>query len=105
MSDLCISRLISFSTNHIGIIWNVVETNLTNGLRDMQDNPNRMKLMNPAEVGVRLGVSTSSLAKWRLSGDGPPYVKVGTRIAYDEDMVEAWLRSRVRKSTSDGRAA
>ncbi len=66
----------------------------------------KLKLYTPAETSERLGISTSTLAKWRLTGDGPAFVKIGARVAYDETMIETWLTSRVRRSTSDdGKAA
>lgn len=62
---------------------------------------NRLELISPKIVSERLGVSISTLAKWRLDGSGPAFVKVGARVAYDSAMVEAWLASRIRRSTSD----
>jgi len=59
-----------------------------------------------AEAAGYLGLSTSTLAKMRLRGDGPPYLKAGRRIViYDARDLEAWLNTRRRQSTSDpGRA-
>jgi len=38
----------------------------------------------------------------RLTGDGPPFVKVGPRaIAYRKADLDAWIAARVRRSTSD----
>jgi predicted DNA-binding transcriptional regulator AlpA len=49
-----------------------------------------------------LGLSTSTLAKMRLRGDGPPYLKAGRRIViYDLHDLEEWLDGRRRRSTSD----
>jgi predicted DNA-binding transcriptional regulator AlpA len=49
-----------------------------------------------------LGLSTSTLAKMRLRGDGPPYLKAGRRIViYDLRDLEEWLGSRRRRSTSE----
>ena len=62
---------------------------------------NRLELISPKIVSERLGVSISTLAKWRLDGSGPAFVKVGARVAYNSAMVEAWLASRIRRSTSD----
>jgi len=58
------------------------------------------------EAAEYLGLSTSTLAKMRLRGDGPPYLKAGRRIVtYDARDLEAWLDTRRRLSTSDpGRA-
>ena len=54
------------------------------------------------EAAVYLGLSASTLAKMRLRGDGPPYLKAGKRIVlYDTQDLEAWLATRRRMSTSD----
>lgn len=47
-----------------------------------------------------LGLATSTLAKMRVRGDGPPYAKAGRRVViYDVDDLEAWLGRRRRTST------
>lgn len=39
-----------------------------------------------------LNVSRSTLAKWRMKGDGPRYHRCGPRIVYYyEDEIDAWL--------------
>ena len=47
-----------------------------------------------------LGISTSKLAKWRMSGDGPPFAKLGRRVVYRRADLEAWLAASLRTSTS-----
>ena len=34
-------------------------------------------LLTPAELAVMLGMSVRTLANWRSTGKGPPYVKIG----------------------------
>jgi len=41
-------------------------------------------LLKPKEAAVLLKVSVSWLAKARVRGDGPPYIKVGRSIRYSE---------------------
>jgi predicted DNA-binding transcriptional regulator AlpA len=54
------------------------------------------------ETADYLGLSTSTLAKMRLRGDGPPYLKAGRRIVlYDLHDLEEWLGARRRRSTSE----
>lgn len=48
-----------------------------------------------------LGCSARTLEKWRVSGFGPKYLKVGSRVYYFEDHLTEWEESRLRKSTSD----
>lgn len=59
------------------------------------------RLMTPAETAKQLGVSLSWLAKARLSGDGPRYVKIGRSVRYTESYVRDYVRSRTRSSTSE----
>lgn len=61
------------------------------------------KLMRPNDAAHYLGLSESTLAKWRgRASSGPPYVKLGARIvAYDQDELDAWMRGRSRRSTSE----
>jgi predicted DNA-binding transcriptional regulator AlpA len=63
-------------------------------------------LLTPKEAAERLRGSESTLAKWRLTGFGPSYVKIGSKVRYETGAIDAWLASRVRRSTSDtGKAA
>lgn len=41
-----------------------------------------------------LGVSKSSLDKWRLNGSGPPFHRIGSRVRYLEPDLEAWRNRR-----------
>lgn len=45
--------------------------------------------------------STSTLAKWRCKGFGPPFYEVGGRILYDPDELREFVESRRCRSTSD----
>jgi hypothetical protein len=46
-------------------------------------------------------VSLSWLAKARMRGDGPPYIRVGRSIRYGEAALIQWMKSRQRSSTSE----
>lgn len=46
-----------------------------------------------------LGIATSTLAKLRMSGDGPIFCKIGRRVVYRVDDLNEWLATRRRKST------
>lgn len=58
-------------------------------------------LLTPKEAANRLRVSLSWLAKARMRGDGPPYIKVGRAIRYSEAAILQWMKSRQRLSTSE----
>lgn len=56
--------------------------------------------LRPEEAARYIGVSVSTLAKFRMSGEGPAYIKVGQRVVlYDTAEIEDWLASRRRTST------
>ncbi|MGO9543270.1 MAG: helix-turn-helix transcriptional regulator [Rhodomicrobium sp.] len=53
-----------------------------------------------------LGISPSTLNKARMTGDSPPFYKIGGRVVYRLGEIQAWLDTKRRRSTSDegGRA-
>jgi hypothetical protein len=57
-------------------------------------------LLTTAEVAERLRMSTSFLAKARVTGLGPTFIKVGRACRYRPADVENYQRSRARISTS-----
>jgi predicted DNA-binding transcriptional regulator AlpA len=50
-------------------------------------------LLTPKEAAKLLKVSLSWLAKARMRGDGPPYIKFGKSIRYSEGALLQWLWS------------
>jgi hypothetical protein len=61
------------------------------------------KRLRPPEAAEYLGTSTSTLAKWRMAGNGPPYSKLGGGriISYDVGDLERYAEGRRRRSTSE----
>jgi len=59
------------------------------------------RLLTPKDAADLLRLSTSWLAKARMSGDGPPYIKLGRSIRYRESILVQWMKSHVRLSTSE----
>jgi predicted DNA-binding transcriptional regulator AlpA len=58
-------------------------------------------LLTAKEAATRLKVSDSWMAKARMRGDGPPYIRIGRSIRYAEAALILWTRSRQRLSTSE----
>jgi predicted DNA-binding transcriptional regulator AlpA len=58
------------------------------------------RLLTPKEAANFLRLSLSWLAKGRMRGDGPPYVKLGRAIRYRESALLLWMRAHQRLSTS-----
>jgi predicted DNA-binding transcriptional regulator AlpA len=60
-----------------------------------------MKFLTAKEAALFYGVSLSWLAKRRMCGDGPPFVKVGRSVRYTEAGLIQYAKSRQRLSTSE----
>jgi excisionase family DNA binding protein len=58
-------------------------------------------LLTAKEAANYLRVSLSWLAKTRMRGDGPAYIKVGRSVRYPEAALIEWMKSRRRLSTSE----
>jgi predicted DNA-binding transcriptional regulator AlpA len=58
------------------------------------------RLLTARETADRLRVSLSWLAKARMYGDGPPFVKLGRSIRYAEGALSQWTRLNLRLSTN-----
>ncbi len=59
------------------------------------------RLVTPKEASQFLCVSLSWLAKARMRGDGPPYIKLGRSVRYTETGILQWMMSCRRLSTSE----
>jgi excisionase family DNA binding protein len=58
-------------------------------------------LLTSEEAAKLLKVSLSWVAKARMRGDGPPYIRVGRSVRYTEAALLQWMKSRQRRSTSE----
>ena len=62
---------------------------------------NSERLLTPRDAADILRLSSSWLAKARMRGDGPPFVRIGRSIRYAESSLLQWTKSQIRLSTSD----
>jgi predicted DNA-binding transcriptional regulator AlpA len=62
-------------------------------------------LLTVRQAAEEVRLSESALNKYRVTGGGPPYFKVGRYVRYDRADLSAWVRSRRYNSTSQERAA
>jgi hypothetical protein len=60
------------------------------------------KLLKPAAAAAYLNLSESTLAKSRMRGDGPRFVKLGGAVRYEIPDLDAYVARSVRRSTSEG---
>jgi Helix-turn-helix domain len=57
-------------------------------------------LLTVGEVAGLLRCSVSSLNKWRLTGRGPPFVRVGSRVRYSTTDLRTYIGRHTATSTS-----
>lgn len=54
------------------------------------------------DAAERLGLSISTLNKWRCYGTGPRFVKMGSAVFYRAEDLDAFVSAQVRTSTWTG---
>jgi predicted DNA-binding transcriptional regulator AlpA len=57
-----------------------------------------IQLLDEQEVSRHLSVSVNTLRYWRVSGDGPNYVKLGRLVRYDAVALEKFILRNLRVS-------
>jgi predicted site-specific integrase-resolvase len=62
------------------------------------------RLLTTAETADILRIPTNTLEKWRVSGSGPRFTKVGFRVRYHPSDIAAYLAEQTRTSTSEAPA-
>ena len=56
------------------------------------------------ETARRTRLGKSTLDKWRVKGDGPPFIKVGKKVLYRVGDLDTWLAGRRVTSTTEADA-
>ena len=59
-------------------------------------------IVNTRDAAVRLGLAPSTLARYRVSGEGPVYLRLGGSVRYRSDDLEAWAAGRCRRPRRAG---
>jgi hypothetical protein len=57
-------------------------------------------VLTPKQAAGLLNLSASWLAKQRLKGGGPPYIKMGGAVRYNATVLQEWMKGKQRMSTS-----
>jgi len=65
-------------------------------------NTHDQKMFRPPEAAPYIGLSVSTLAKQRLRGDGPKFIRLSARaIGYLQADLDEWLAAKRCSSTSE----
>jgi len=62
-------------------------------------------LLRASDAADYLGLSKATLAKWRVYGTGPVFVKVGARVCYRISDITAWLDEHRYQHTAESELA
>ena len=54
-----------------------------------------------ADAAAYCGSTKSTFEKYRLTGEGPVFSKIGRVVVYDRADLDAWLNSKKHNSTSE----
>ena len=65
---------------------------LTAGSATQKPTASAIVLLTPREAAQLLKVSLSWLAKARMRGDGPPFIRIGRSIRYPGDDLIRWMK-------------
>jgi predicted site-specific integrase-resolvase len=65
--------------------------------------------LSQTELAARWNISHRTLERWRWTGEGPQFIKLGGRVVYRLEDIEAYEAGKLRTSTltpadSDGSA-
>ncbi|MEK0371603.1 helix-turn-helix domain-containing protein [Corynebacterium mastitidis] len=59
-------------------------------------------LLTTAQVAARTGIPESTLRYFRTNGKGPDYGKIGRRVMYEPEAVDAWLSEQMESTARGG---
>ena len=59
-------------------------------------------LITPETLAERWNMNAATLSQWRWNGRGPQYLKLGRRVMYRIQDIEAFEEQQVRRDTSQG---
>ena len=59
--------------------------------------------LSEAQTARCLGISVSGLRRWRRDGQGPPFIRMGRLIRYDESDLGQWLEANKIRGTSEAK--
>jgi hypothetical protein len=58
--------------------------------------------LNQEQLARRWSISPRSLEKWRFLRKGPPFLRIGGRVVYRVQDIEAYEAAKLHQSTSSG---
>jgi predicted DNA-binding transcriptional regulator AlpA len=72
-------------------------------MQTIQENPSpeeALAFLNEHQLADLLCQSVRTIQKWRVTGYGPPYYKIGRSVRYRRSEMIAWVEERRKAHTS-----
>ena len=69
-------------------------------MMEPKESPMGIKHLNQSELADRWNISERTLERWRWLGEEPAYLKIGGRVVYRLEDIEAYEAENLRTSTS-----
>ena len=66
----------------------------------MQETVVTRLVISEEDAAASLGVAPRTLQRWRVTGEGPAFCKLGSRIGYRREDLESFVAAARRTSTS-----
>lgn len=70
-------------------------------IHDLRAKETRPRVLNTSEAADYLSLRRATLETWRSRGGGPKFSKLGRRVVYRIEDLEAFLTAGLRRSVSD----
>ncbi len=67
----------------------------------MNHTENQKRRLRTADAAAYCGSTKSTFEKYRLTAEGPEYLKLGRIVVYDSEDLDRWMAERRFRSTSD----
>ena len=68
--------------------------------RQAREDRKQVRHLNQIDQADRWNISERTLERWRWTGEGPAYLKIGGRVVYRLEDIEAYEAENLRASTS-----
>jgi excisionase family DNA binding protein len=68
---------------------------------DTNNKPSTGTWVDTKKAAEHLGIHRDSLRRFRRVGGGPPFTRIGRSVRYRLEDIDAWMRSRMAKSTAE----
>ncbi len=59
------------------------------------------ELWTPQEFAAFAKITTDQASKLRLSGEGPPFIKLGRLVRYFPGQVSEWMKANAQQTTRE----